>query len=406
MSETIKENRRPAKRRLLRIVLFLAIPLTLIFFFAVRVVPPVLGRVVDAVSGKSIRGVRVTLEMSHYQGWSVNTELHDNAKSGIFGWFFLSGALRWRGLPLPNFRSYWMTVNGSDQISGLEEKSAATQFMSNPMFNRKGIAVGDKRYFPLTVTFRRHGCDRVWAATCMYMPFSWDISVPLIPVLDDIHECNKIWNPSLRENCRQLNTYRAAFLHMDSYEDVKRAKALCAEVDHAGLSSWCLAELPQYIGGLGYERPIKPEVNELIPDGMFPDFIGGLPVMSNKHCGPRLLLDGQVNCAASYGTVLKTAVSVSIQQWPEGAQKPENWGHMGGNVSEGVRAGGKVFRHDDVWYSGVQSSNGKLITTQHSSTAYRWYSGNTYVEVLFYDPLPQEEQFLSYYLQKFPSPVR
>jgi hypothetical protein len=121
--------------------------------------------------------------MNRYEGWSTHTELHDSAKSGTFGWFFLLGALRWRGLPLPEFRSYWLTVNEGDQISGQEEVSAAIQTIYNPMFNRRGAVVGDKNYFPLTVTFHRNGCDRVWPATCMYKPLWWGISLPLIPVL-------------------------------------------------------------------------------------------------------------------------------------------------------------------------------------------------------------------------------
>src|SRR5271154_7458695 len=99
------------------------------------------------------------------------------------------------------------------------------------MSNRRGSAVGDTRYFPLTISFRHEGCDRVWAPTCMYQPSSSDIVIPPIPVLDDVNDCKRIADSSLQEKCRQLNTYRAAFVHVDSYEEVKKGKKLCNDVD-------------------------------------------------------------------------------------------------------------------------------------------------------------------------------
>jgi hypothetical protein len=35
-----------------------------------------------------------------------------------------------------------------------------------------------------------------------------------------------------------------------------------------------------------------------------------------------------------------------------------------------------------------------------------WYSGDKHVEVFFYTPIPQQEQFVTFYLKKFPSTVR
>jgi hypothetical protein len=407
MSQTLEGNHRavPKRRRLRILGLFLTIPIALVFFLAVRVIPPVTGRVVDAVSGKSIRDVRLSLEMSRYEGWSVHTELHDRAKSGTFGSFFLLGALRWRGLPLPEFRSYWLTVDEGDQNSGQEEVSAAIQTMYNPMFNRRGAVVGDKRYFPLTVTFHHNGCDRVWPATCMYKPFWWGISLPLIPVLEDVNDCRRIKNLSLQENCRQLNTYRAAFVHVDSYAQVQKGKTLCAEVDHASLSSACLQQLALYIDNAAYERPIKPQVNEPTPDGMFPDSVAGLPAMNNGHCGPQLKFDGRVNCAGGYGTTARQLVAVYFERWPENSSKPKEWSHVGSQtaVTEEVRETGKVLRYQGKWYSGVTGADGKSVQYEHKINSYVWYSTNTLVEVLFYDPIPQQENFLSNYLEKFPS---
>ena len=59
-------------------------------------------------------------------------------------------------------------------------------------------------------------------------------------VLDDAQRCRSIVDPSLRERCRQLNTYRAAFLHVDTFDDAQRGRRLCGEVDAGWLSETCL----------------------------------------------------------------------------------------------------------------------------------------------------------------------
>jgi len=47
--------------------------------------------------------------------------------------------------------------------------------------------------------------------------------------------------------------------------------------------------------------------------------------------------------------------------------------------------------------------DGSFVQTEHKATSYVWFNANTIVEVLFYDPMPKQEAFLSYYLGKFPS---
>ena len=129
MSLFREERATTPDRRLLIIVLFLSVPIALIFFVLIQVIPPFTGRVVDAVSGKSIQDVRLALETSRYEGESVQTELRDSTTSGTSGWFFLNGVLRSRGLPLSTLRSHWFTVNEGEQISGQDESSAASQTM-------------------------------------------------------------------------------------------------------------------------------------------------------------------------------------------------------------------------------------------------------------------------------------
>lgn len=396
--------RLPVIRTLTIIVCFCLVPHTKLYYLAAQVILPVSGRVVDGVTGKPIEGVSLTLQISTYAGFSVHTEVKNTAISNLSGRFSIAGAIYPATSPLDQIRSYWLTVNEGIEETGQEETSAETQVLYNPMSNRRGEAVGDKRYFPLTVTFRPEGCERVWAATCMYIASRTDIVIPIIPVLDG-YGCNAIGESSLQEKCRQLNTYRGAFLHADTYEEVQNGKELCRKLPSPQISQPCLDQLALYVANPAYDRPIKPQVNQPTPPGMFPDSIAGLPAMNNGHCGPQLEFDGRVECAAGYGTTAKQLVAVYFQQWPEASNKPQEWSHVGNQtaVSGEVRTGGKVLRFQGKWFSGVEGADGKLLQYEHKIDSYVWYSGNTLVEVLFYDPIPEQDQFLSYYLGKFPS---
>ena len=365
------------------------------FLVAAQAVPPVTGRVVNAVSGKPIEGMALTLQISEYQGFSVRTQVKSTATSDRSGSFSLAGFNHPAETLVDEIRAHWLTVNEGLEATGQEQNSAEVWLLYNPMSNRRGIDVGDKRYFPLTITFRQEGCARAWAAACMYMSSWSSIAIPVIPVLDDVSECNRIVYELLRENCRQLNTYRVAFVHVDSYEEVKKDKELCNEVDHGRIAKTCLWQLDLYVANpaYGYVRPMKAQVNEPIPAGMFPDSLAGLPVMKNKHCGPRLEFSGRVMCAAGYGSETKELVAVYIEEWPEEEQstKPPTWkpaytDHKEATVTEESRPDGKVLRYRGPQYN-----------------SFYWHSGDKHVEVFFYYPIPQEEQFVSYYLAKFPS---
>jgi hypothetical protein len=182
---------------------------------------------------------------------------------------------------------------------------------------------------------------------------------------------------------------------VDSYEEVKKDKELCDAVDHAGVSK--MWQWDFYAANpAGYARSIKPHVNEAIPGGMFPDSLGGVPVMKNKHCGPRLEFSGRVMCTAGYSSETKQLVAIYIEEWPEEKQstrppvwKPPYADHEEAKVTEELRADGKALRYQGPQYN-----------------SFYWYSGDRHIEVFFYYPIPQEEQFVSYYLAKFPSNFR
>src|SRR5258706_263744 len=110
----------------------------------------------------------------------------------------------------------------------------------DPLFARKvargfdyhmaGPWVNNRMYFPMAIQFV-HLCSQVWNANCMHFDETQNVRVPLIPVLDNIEECSKIPDRAISEQCRQLNTYRAAFRQVETIAQVRVDKDLCRKVD-------------------------------------------------------------------------------------------------------------------------------------------------------------------------------
>jgi hypothetical protein len=386
-----------SKRQAMILASLLACVLGLVLLLFVRIVPPTFGRVVDAITGRPVGNIEVILQVSSIVDRSLDIQVAHRTSTTQSGWFVLPGTFRW-DIPLVRlFQHSWLTLNAerSGYVVG-EEGAAAFEIQFDPMFNTRNEPVGNTQYFPLDVTFRKDDCDRVWDAACLYRKFWLGFSIPLVPVLNDVEHCNTIADSSLRERCRQLNTYRAAFVHVDTYEEVQRGKNFCNQLESVQLSKTCLDQLKTYISNPTLNRPIKPKVNEPIPDGMFPDTLAGLPVVQNKHCTPRDAFSGQVMCVSGYGTETKQLVAISIGEFPGSSQllKPTDWkpqytDHAQARVRAEMRPGGQILRYQGPMYN-----------------SFFWYSGDKHVELFFYKPIPQQEQFVSYYLKKFPSTLR
>lgn len=385
------------------VVACFVVPLIQSPYLASQTIPQITGRVVDAVTANPIQGISLTLQISTYEGFSVHTQVKAVASSDPSGKFSLpgakhpSGSVAFQGpngteISFDEFRAYWLTANGGFEATGQEQGSAEAQILFNPMSNPERGPVADKRYFPLTITFppltinpKAEECGRVWAASCMHVGSWSDITISLIPVLDDPKSCDTIGESSLRERCRQLNTYHAAFQHLASYEDVKIGKRLCENLDHGWITQTCLSQLALHA--------VTPATSEHIPEGMFPDSIAGL-LMKNKHCGPRLSFSGRVMCGAAYSSERKEfAATVQIEEFPEEepSSKPPPWNpsytdYKEAKIAEESLPDGKILR-----YRGPQFNS------------FFWESGDRHIEVFFYQPIPQQGQLVSYYLKKFPS---
>lgn len=382
------------RRRLSLLVLAAAGPLALLFAFTfylfVVVIPPSAGRVVDAITGEPIGNVKLSLWISR-EGWGIHTEERDSTTTGSTGWFFLSGAFR-HSFPLEGRPLYWLSVN---QTEGGVKGSSENQVLYDPMSNRSDWPVGDKRYFPLNVRLDPEGCDRNWAATCVHKLIVWGSRIPLIPVLSDPSECKRIANPTLRENCRQLNTYRSAFVHVDTYEEVQKGKALCTEVDRAYYSKTCLEQLHLYMANpRTYVRPFVSQPNVPLPEGMFADRIVQVARI-RQGCGQRENFTGQFWCSAGYGPgITNWLVGVTVDEWPAALTsslpiKPNYTDYLQATVKDVDTPNGKIKLYEGPIYV----------------CAY-WISNTRVVHVLFYHRIPEQEQFISHYLAEFPSTLK
>jgi hypothetical protein len=232
------------KRQVMTLASISAGVLGVFLLLFVRMVPPTCGRVVDAITNRPLANIEVILQVSSIVGQSLDVQVAHRTSTSQSGWFILPGSLRWDIPFVRPFQHSWLTLNAeqSGYVVG-EEGSAAFEIQFDPMFNARNEPVGNTKYFPLAVTFRKDGCDRVWDAACLYRTFWLGFSIPLMPVLHDVEDCNKIEDSSLRERCRQLNTYRAAFLHVDTYEEVQRGKSFGNQLETAQLSKTCLDQL-------------------------------------------------------------------------------------------------------------------------------------------------------------------
>jgi hypothetical protein len=396
MSKELQLARKSFFKRPVRVLVSIVVCLSgFVLLVTALMIPPTCGRVVDAITGKPVRDVNVVLQVSTYAGFGVHTEVKHVTSTNRFGWFLLPGSFQWK-FPLSDFRGSWLTVNEDKEGStGGEEGSASTEVLYNPMFNNRSMRVGNKYFFPITVTFKQDGCARVWAATCTHRMFWWGVSFPLIPVLENVEDCKKISESMLREQCRQLNTYRAAFAHVDSYEDAQKGKAFCAQVDHGAISAICLRQLPVYVANpQGYERPIVSSPTVPLQEGMFEAAIGQVPRFY-QGCGKRDSFTGHFYCTANYGPKDPIYwVAVTVEEWPDvnsarsrvPVDKPHFADYEEATVKDEVRSDGKIRLYHGPQYT----------------VAY-WVSNNRFVQVLFYRPIPEQEEFISHYLSEFPS---
>jgi len=230
-------------------------------------IPAISGQLVDAILGKPIANLDVTLRAlsatGSFFGSGESVLRYENTRTSADGKFSFRTSLEpIAGRPLTSIKGYWLSVNLTFwSIAWMKAQSAHSDpkidttnddlswdIVQDPLFqirvtryfefSMNGPRVNTKLHFPMAVQFLRP-CAQAWNANCIRFDETLDVRIPLIPALDNPAECRKIKDEGLSEQCRQLNTYRNAFRHRD--------EALCGQVDQGPGSKACLEYLRGYI---------------------------------------------------------------------------------------------------------------------------------------------------------------
>lgn len=170
----------------------------------VRIVPPISGTVVDAVTGQPIRGISVCLQvdaggMGHSE--VLRTETVKTDDSGKFAFrpsvHDLPLLTEWRGFSvrLTDPQNDMAASCGPELGPGLDE-------------THPDQAIHVSGYFPVALVepTRAAKSNLPWSSTRRPMGSSSGVKIPLLPVLSVPDECGRITTPQLARDCRQLVT--------------------------------------------------------------------------------------------------------------------------------------------------------------------------------------------------------
>jgi hypothetical protein len=359
---------------------------------------------------------------AQFFGSGIGVLRYENVRTAPDGKFRFGSSLELKAAtPLTSIEGYWLTANvayrsvqqiNAGQRDHRENIDTASpdiswSISSDPLFRsvREGAhRVNLTSYFPVAIQFNRP-CQQNWNANCIRLENTSKVRIPLIPALNDPGLCRKIADPALSEQCRQLNTYRAAFLHVETVAQVRADKQLCAQVDRGHGSEACLKALEIYIanpqlyaGRLPFAMETEPDDKVLI---LTP--IAGMTAHRHQH--------GQFN--PFYETGYYTACYTIVQRPPEDAvcatvslapsEQAKNW----------TRA--RVFAADGYTKGAEQTEivGGQPVTVvdlPHFYIAF-WISGSKAVTIIAYRPRRVEatpaartELIRRYVLKYRPSP--
>jgi hypothetical protein len=230
-------------------------------------IPAISGTVVDALSGKPVSGVDVTLRAETIDRKDLRYENCRTSPKGRFR--FPSSVEPEAGGLFNRIGQIAITVNipfisvarmraGSNEnwIKSDAGADASGYLQTDPLFTAKlsyvhklrlaGPRINNPSYFPMAVQYLK-ACVQSWDANCISSDILTGIRVPLVPVLDGAAGCRKIAAPDLREGCRQLQTYRAAFRHVETMAQVRTGKEICGQIDHGRISKLCLDHLHSFV---------------------------------------------------------------------------------------------------------------------------------------------------------------
>lgn len=356
-------------------------------------------RVVDAVSGQAIKGIAVTQRVTIAGANPASEQLSVTKTTGSDGYvLFRPHLYSW-----PVFSTYGYTIN-------VNEKSMAAY----PVLEEGNLGPNQtNKYMPMNLTAHCPGCELLWrtpGAAAENLHSLWFVTVPLIPALDSPDKCSFIANPTVSKQCKGLNTYRSAFLHFDSIQDIENNKAICRQLEDQAAKT-CLDSLAGYVAVAASKdsSPYKHRQMPMLPtpplSEVFPfDRIGDREVTRSQTWGNNAVT-GHIGYFATYaqGGRASTEIQVSVDNFPteEVARQDlstltSGFGYRSTNTVSGeIRSGNRIRVYRIPHFKNRFGESGSETTF--------WRSANKVIKIDISLPVPKDEEVVSKYLAVYPS---
>jgi hypothetical protein len=396
------------RRRTRRIVaaLLALIPLLILLYFFVAftftLVPPILVRVVDSVSGQPIAGIELT---QRFKADPTDQMPQPQGKvTGSNGYAFFRPYVHWKGFAiLSGVYGYTIKVN--------EYSMAAEPWRREGDLGPYQTAT----YFPTILETRCPNCELLWRVpypASQDLESSWFVTVPLIPVLDNPDKCSSIANPAVLKQCKDLNTYRSAFLHFDSLQDVENNKAICRRLEGPGAKT-CLDNLAAYmanardITGQSRFKPRQmPMLPTLPPEQVLPfDTIAGLAISNRRTCCNNAF-SGSVAYLGTYGWG-DHQINVRIEDYLTEDAARQAFSALSSTgfdrdpkstTVEEIRSGNRIIVH--------RTPHIKTTFGESGDERDYWRSASKVILIYIFLPRPAYEEAVTKYLGRYPSSLR
>ncbi len=372
----------------------------------VPIVPPITGKLVDAITGKPIPGMNVCLQVETI-GWGGRDPLrNDGTTSSDSGRFFFAPSIHHMAF-LQGWGGYWIrVVDPNAETRGTcgtrISQWDVTYVMAWPIYLGPGES-GKRRYFPVALDRTEpYPHPNYWGAMHRALGFPLGTSIPLIPVLQNAEECKAISDPSLAEDCRQLNIYAAAMSLRENDDDESRNRAaeLCREVDHSSFSVMCQAALNDFAMQLRARHlrgdyTLTGGMPAQQPTDLFPAAVGGVPRYEASMYDDGTAGTGRRGYEAEYLDQNVAVVIAQIEEFPNTQRAKGRLGELPGGFPD----------HAPGTDSEVEFRPDQRIERHHgpqSSGAF-WVSDNRVILIRFDRPFASEDDAIATFLTKFPS---
>ena len=363
----------------------------------VETTPPVLGRIVDARTGRVIEGsVCEGMEYADW-GWTTRTTHVDTFSQN--GWFYLSPHFGARPL------GRWIVFNDhSGRCS--RDVGMALDFD----FNDVTHGLPRSGYFPVVLEQnKRYGGYHIWPATWRTIGLPLFVTVPMIPLLKDVGECAAIADAALQERCRQLNTYLASIESIAAGADephVSQALEMCDHLTPEQVAGLCeknvkflsAVDAAKRAQGaairLSRERDTGTNNVAQVPiEGLFPRIVSGIP-RTDFDITDNGIGTGRAGYSAKYAkkSSPKFSAGVSVDEFRDGQ-----------HARDGLKELCVDFTEVEPRPAGEKETSQEYMLRRRTKPhAVCWLSGKRVVQIEFLSG--GDNDFVEAFLQKFALP--